>query len=80
MFVNDEETIVVLTQHEPFFSVLSIDEKRLVTSFGRKGRANGELNSVPQGVNLREGHLQYFDHAACSVALSMGFCWNEVMD
>lgn len=82
LFVNDEETIVVLTQHEPFFSVLSIDEKRLVTSFGRKGRANGELNSVPQGVNLRKGQLQYFDHAARSlVSLSIpeGFMYTQVV-
>ena len=72
MFVSDEETIVVLTQHEPFFSVLSIDEKCIFSSFGRRGRANGELKSVPQGVNVRKGQLQYYDHAARSlVSLSI---------
>ena len=72
LFINDGGQIVVQTRQEPFFSVLSIGGERHVASFGRMGRANGELRSVPQGVNYRTGRLQFLDQSARSfVSLSI---------
>lgn len=33
--------ILAVTQQEPYFSYISVEEKRLMTSFGKKGRAGG---------------------------------------
>ena len=59
--------ILAVTQQEPFFSYISIGEKKLITSFGRKGRAGEEMLDVPVCVNLREGGLQFFDFASKSL-------------
>lgn len=62
-----EGNILALTLQEPFFSYIDIDRKCLIRSFGRQGRAGGELPRSPQGVNLREGRLQFFDFVSKSL-------------
>ena len=61
------ENILAFTLQEPFFSLISIGERRVLSSFGRKGRAGGELIGMPSGVNLRKGVLQYYDSATKSL-------------
>lgn len=68
LFLTEDGKMIVLGQHEPFFSVVDIAEDALLTSFGRQGRANDELRSAPQGVNFRDGKLQFYDYAARSFA------------
>ena len=66
LFLTEDGKMIVLGQHEPFFSVVDVAENELFTSFGRLGRAKGELRSAPQGVNYRDGKLQLFDIASRS--------------
>lgn len=62
-----DSNLVAFTYQEPFFSIISIKDKELINSFGRKGRAKGEFPNVPQGVNLREGSLQFFNYPTKSL-------------
>ena len=59
--------ILAVTQQEPFFSYISIEEKKLIKSFGRKGRAGEEMLDAPFCVNLREGVLQFYEFASKSL-------------
>lgn len=59
----DGDKIIAQTLQEPFFSIIDIEDKKIIKSFGRKGRARNELAQIPQGVNYRNGELQYFDFA-----------------
>jgi hypothetical protein len=67
LYLSDNDQIVALTLQEPFFSVIDVKTKSLQTSFGRKGRANGELLNAPFGVNYRGGELQFFSFSTKSM-------------
>ncbi len=72
LFITEDNKLVVVAQQEPFVSVVDIENKEVLASFGRIGRANNELRSIPQGVNYRKGELQYYDSAIRSlVSLSV---------
>lgn len=59
----DGDKIIAQTLQEPFFSIIDIEGKKILESFGRKGRARNEFAQIPQGVNYRNEELQYFDFA-----------------
>ncbi len=61
------ENILAFTLQEPFFSLISIEERSALSSFGRKGRSSGELMGIPSGVNFRKGVLQFYDSASKSL-------------
>ena len=67
LFLKGEDSLVAMTLQEPFFTVIKTGNGSVVESFGRKGRAGGEYLTIPHGVNLRQGGLQFFDIAAKSL-------------
>ena len=67
LFLDGDSSLVALTQQEPFFTVIDTHTGSRKSTFGRKGRAAGEYLSAPQGTNLREGKLQFYDFAAKSL-------------
>ena len=62
-----DSNIVAFTLQEPFFSSISIEKKKVLFSFGRKGRARGEFPEIPQGINIRRGRLQFLDNVSKSL-------------
>lgn len=66
LFIYDE-TLLAFTVQEPFFTLISIDERRKLCSFGRRGRAGDEMPGMPQGANLREGKIQFYNQGTKSL-------------
>ena len=67
LYLSDNDQIAALRLQEPFFSIIDVKTRSLQSSYGRKGRASGELLDVPFGVNYRDGELQFFSFATKSM-------------
>ena len=80
LFISEDNKLIVVTQQEPFVSVIDVEKEEMLVSFGRLGRANNELRSIPQGVNYRKGKLQYYDSSIRSlVSISVPECVIETL-